>query len=63
MSDTCRLCGADFVARKPSTPEQAWCGEWFDHPDGRCSQRLSSVLIPSDELLAATPTPSEKEGR
>lgn len=31
------------------TPEQAWCGAWYDCADPRCS---SSVLFPSPELRA-----------
>jgi hypothetical protein len=31
------------------TPEQRWCGEWYDCADPRCR---SSLLIPSEELNA-----------
>ena len=33
------------VERKSLTPEQAWCGAWFD-----CTRCASSVLLPSSAL-------------
>ena len=37
----------ELVERKSVTPEQAWCGKWFD-----CTRCMSSVLMMSDELKA-----------
>lgn len=37
-----------LVERKSLTPEQAWCGKWFD-----CTRCMSSVLLMSDELKAS----------
>lgn len=38
----------ELVERKSVTPEQAWCGKWFD-----CTRCMSSVLQMSDELKAS----------
>jgi hypothetical protein len=35
--------------REPGTPEQAWCGEWYDCPVRGCGR---TVLVPSDGLRA-----------
>jgi hypothetical protein len=40
-----------MVPRAPGgTPEQKWCGQWFDCPEGRC---LNTGLINSPELEAS----------
>jgi hypothetical protein len=48
-------CGLPMEERPASrmTPEQAWCGTWYDHPRSTlCGQGWSSVLIPSPALQA-----------
>lgn len=50
---TCSRCGAALVARVNPTLEQAWCGEWFDHPPvpfDRCGNQRGSVLLASAAL-------------
>ncbi len=49
---TCDICGTDLVERTGATPEQAFCGTWFDHPArmrGLCD--FNSRLVPSDGLM------------
>jgi len=49
----CPGCGADMLPRTNPTPEQAWCGTWFDHvpvPLGGCT-RFPTLLKPSAALL------------
>ena len=48
-------CGHGPMARRDlaATPEQAWCGTWWDCPGGPGGTRCwSSVLVPSAELIA-----------
>jgi len=54
LRPTCDTCGERFELRNPPggwTPEQKFCGTWYDHPEGGCGQRLASVLYPSSVLL------------
>ena len=64
----CRSCGARLVERpaKDQTPEQSWCGAWYDHPPvprGACGKITSSVLIMSEALKAQHHTDQAKERR
>ena len=57
MTPTCRSCGREMEERPDSayTPEARWCGTWWDHPPvpiSECGQRMSSVLDPSEALIA-----------
>lgn len=50
----CSRCGIALMARVNPTPEQAWCGKWFDHPPvpfGACGNQRGSALLPSTDLL------------
>lgn len=54
----CDKCGVNLVPREVTTPEQEWCGAWWDHPipeGGRESLigHTGSALFPSPELRAA----------
>jgi hypothetical protein len=57
---TCRFHGTMELRDPPGgwTREQQWCGVWYD-----CADCLSSVLLPSPELLAASPTVALAEVR
>lgn len=47
-------CGADMELRTPSTPEQEFCGTWYDHPilSARSSVGHSATILrPSNALL------------
>lgn len=51
-------CGKSMIGREAGTPEQAWCGRWFECPTGKLAVGLermkhyASALIESDELKA-----------
>lgn len=47
---TCPADGAPMVGRPGTTPEQRWCGEWFDCSRPGCR---NSELIASAELASA----------
>lgn len=51
----CPKCGEYFNLRNHrggNTPEQIWCGVWYDHPSvGLECQSNSSVLLTSPALL------------
>lgn len=57
---TCPSCGVAMAPRPLAgqTPEQKWCGQWFDHPpipgvpSGSLFGHPVSVLIESPELAA-----------
>ncbi len=38
----------EMQVRKPGTPEQAWCGTWYECKDPRC---MTAALIPSAESI------------
>lgn len=47
-------CGADMEIRPPATPEQKFCGTWYDHPilSARSSVGHSATILrPSKALL------------
>jgi hypothetical protein len=48
-------CGVPLEPRPAQTKEQAWTGQWFDHPRvaGGLFGHTSSLLVPSEELQAA----------
>lgn len=55
----CQLCEARLTVRNPPgghTPEQRFCGIWYDHPPYRHDElpfgHTASVLFASPELLA-----------
>lgn len=53
----CPKCGTPLVERAASgqTPEQRFCGTWFDHapvPVAACMNTGYTVLEPSSALLA-----------
>lgn len=50
MTPECQTHKIPMVPRAPGTPEQKWCGQWFQCPDGRCT---NSALIPSPDLEAS----------
>lgn len=53
----CHACGAAMELRNPPggwTPEQQFCGTWYDHPvtaDPSLIGHASTVLHPSEELI------------
>ena len=46
---SCPSCGSQMVYRPAHTPEQAWCGTWYECSESRCN---SSVLLHSPALAA-----------
>ena len=49
----CDGCGEFLELRNPAggwTPEQRFCGVWYDHPMNRCGKKLTSVPYPSRAL-------------
>lgn len=55
----CRVCLIELTERPPASPEQAWCGTWFVHPDiqglppGAFMGHIGSALMPSKDLGAS----------
>lgn len=45
----CPVHGKTMGLRDPATPEQAFCGTWYDCARAGCT---ASVLLPSPELAA-----------
>ena len=43
----CPVHGCDMVYREPGTPEQEFCGTWYDCGYERCA---ISTLIPSESI-------------
>lgn len=48
----CKTCDMPMVQRQTTTPEQAWCGAWWDHPQifAGTFGHTSSVLFSSPAL-------------
>ena len=59
LRPTCdaETCGRELVARMPYTPEQAWCGMWWEHPPGPPGDtgfgHTSSTIYPAPHEQAA----------
>lgn len=55
MSNATQICkcGATMVRREPGTPEQAWCGTWYECPKAKAphTEKHLTVLIPSQPLV------------
>lgn len=49
----CTECGAYMEIRNGQTPEQRFCGTWYEHPQmpGAHIGHTSSVLYPSLQLI------------
>lgn len=56
LRPSCSVCGVFLELRNPPggyTPEQKFCGVWYDHPPvslGQCSFGTASVLYVSGAL-------------
>lgn len=53
----CNRCGQYLDLRTVTTPEQDWCGVWYDHPPVPAGHstfgHTHSTLYPSRELMEA----------
>jgi hypothetical protein len=45
----CPVHGTQTIFREGRTPEQKWCGVWYDCPEPGCH---FSELLPSKEIIA-----------